>query len=422
VDNDNTSPVSSNVLSLTVNKANTTAAITNGASLSSTPSVTGQPVTVNYSVTGAFGNSPTAPTGNVIVSDGTDSCTGTATAGTCSLTLKTAGAKTLTATFQGDTNFNASPASTSVSHTVNKADTTTTISDNPDPSVTGQTVTFNVTVAAVAPGAAVAPTTITGSVTVSDGGTNTCIATLTAGAGSCNIAFPTTGSYSMTGTYGSDANFNGSTSAANSHTVNKADTTTAITSDTPDPSNVGQAVTVNYSVTITSPGSGTLTGNITVTDGVDSCTGTVAAGTCNITLTTPGARTLTATYPGDSNFNGSTSAGAPHTANKLATTTTITSDNPDPSVVGEAVTVQYSITAASGTPTGNVTVSDGTISCTGTVAAGQCSLTFTSIGAKSLTATYAGDSSFNGSTSAAEAHQVNTASTTTTITSDNPDP
>jgi CSLREA domain-containing protein len=425
VDNDNTSPVSSNVLSLTVNKANTTAAITNGASLSSTDSVTGQPVTVNFSVTGAFGNSPTAPTGNVTVSDGTDSCTGTVAAGTCNLTFKTAGAKTLTATYVGDANFNASPASASVSHTVNPADTTTTItSDTPDPSVTGQTVTFNVTVAAVAPGAAVAPTTITGNVVVSDSGTNTCTATLTAGVGSCTIDFPSTGSYSLTGTYGGDANFNGSTSAAISHTVNKANTTTTITSDNPDPSDVGQAVTVGFTVTANAPGAGTPTGNVTVSDGVDSCSGTVASGTCDITLTTIGSRTLTATYAGDSNFNGSTSAGAPHSVNKINTTTAITSDNPDPSVVGQPVTVQFSVTpsSGSGTPSGNVTVSDGTVSCTGTVAAGQCDITFTSAGARSLTATYEGDSNFNGSTSAAEAHTVNAADTTTTITSDNTDP
>ena len=56
------------------------------------------------------------------------------------------------------------------------------------------------------------------------------------------------------------------------------------------------------------------------------------------------------------------------------------------------------------------------------MAAGQCSLTFTSAGAKNLTATYAGDSNYNGSTSATEAHQVNAADTTTTIASDTPDP
>jgi hypothetical protein len=44
---------------------------------------------------------------------------------------------------------------------------------------------------------------------------------------------------------------------------------------------------------------------VTVSDGVNSCTGTVAAGSCVVALTTPGARTLTATYAGDTNFNGS---------------------------------------------------------------------------------------------------------------------
>jgi hypothetical protein len=78
---------------------------------------------------------------------------------------------------------------------------------------------------------------------------------------------------------------------------------------------VGQSVTVNYTVSVNSPGAGTPTGNVTVSDGTVSCTGTVAAGTCSLTFTSPGARTLTATYAGDVNFSGSTSAGEPHTVN-----------------------------------------------------------------------------------------------------------
>ena len=414
VDNDNTAPVSSNVLSLTVNKADTTASITGDTP---DPTVTGQPYTVTYSVTGSQGNSPTAPTGNVTVSDGTSSCTGTVAAGQCSLTSTTAGSKTLTATYVGDTNFNASPASAGVAHTVNKADTTTTItSDNPDPSVVGQAVTVQYSVTANAPGSG----TPTGNVTVSDG---TISCTGTAAAGQCSLTFTSAGAKSLTATYAGDSNYNGSTSAAAAHTANKANTTTSITSDNPDPSTPGQAVTVQYSVAVSAPGAGTPTGNVTVSDGVDSCTGTVPAGQCSITLNTAGARTLTASYAGDSNFNGSTSSGEPHTVGSRQTTTIITSDNPDPSVVGQAVTVQYSVTpAAGGTPTGNVTVSDGTVSCTGTVAAGQCSLTFTSAGAKSITASYAGDSNFDPSTSAAESHQVNKADTTASISSDNPDP
>jgi len=113
---------------------------------------------------------------------------------------------------------------------------------------------------------------------------------------------------------------------------------------------------------------------------------------------------------------------------KANTTTAITSDTPDPSVVGQPVPVLWSVTVnAPGSVgpalTGNVTVSDGTNQCVAAVSAGQCDVTFTSAGAKSLTATYAGDTNYNGSASTpATAHTVNKADTTTTITSDNPDP
>ncbi len=211
-----------NTAAITVNKANTTAAVTSNLS---TATVTGQPYTVAYTVTGAFGNSPTAPTatGNVQVSDGTSTCTGTVGAGSCSLTSTTAGAKTITATYLlGDANFNASPASTGVAHTVNKANTTASIG-----------------------------------------------------------------------------------------------------TDTPDPSNVGQNVTVTYSVAVTSPGAGTPTGNVVVSDGATICTGTVAAGQCTGPMNTAGNRNLTATYQGDTNFNASpASANAPHVVGQVTWTGT----------------------------------------------------------------------------------------------------
>jgi uncharacterized delta-60 repeat protein len=92
---------------------------------------------------------------------------------------------------------------------------------------------------------------------------------------------------------------------------------------------------------------------------------------------------------------------------KEDSTTTITAHTPDPSVMGQAVTVAYSVTSEVVTPTGDVTVGDGTDSCTGTVADASCSLTFTTVGTKTLTATYAGDGNLNPSTSAAVTHRVN---------------
>jgi hypothetical protein len=75
--------------------------------------------------------------------------------------------------------------------------------------------------------------------------------------------------------------------------------------------------------------------------------------------------------------------------------------------VGQSYLVTFSVTPiTSGTPTGNVTVSDGTDNCVGTVASGMCYLTSTTPGAKLITATYAGDSIFSGSTSIAVPHNV----------------
>src|SRR4029077_18335712 len=133
-------------------------------------------------------------------------------------------------------------------------------------------------------------------------------------------------------------------------------------------------------------------------------------------------KTLTATYAGNANFAGSVSGGEAHTVNLGTTATTITTHSPNPSVVGEAVAVGYSVTSTGGTPTGNVTVSDGTVSCVASVAAGTCNLSPTTAGAKTLTASYGGDGNFAGSTSLGVSQTVNPASTTTTLAAGTPNP
>src|SRR5262249_45818083 len=129
-------------------------------------------------------------------------------------------------------------------------------------------------------------------------------------------------------------------------------------------------------------------------------------------LTSAGTFSITVANP-----DGGTSNAQTFTVNKADTTTTITSDIPDPSLVGQAYTVSWSVTVnspGSGTPTGTVTVTDGTGgSCSAAVAVGSCAVTSTSPGAKTLTATYGGDGNFNGSAGTA-AHTVNKANSTTT--------
>ena len=239
--------------------------------------------------------------------------------------------------------------------------------------------------------------TPTGNVTVTDG-THSCTGTVAAG--QCTIAFTTAGWKFLTATYAGAATFSASTSANAVHRVNavKAATTTTITSDTPEPSNLGQDVTVSFTVAPVAPASGTPTGSVTVSDGVQSCSQSISLGRCTLRMGMAGTRTLTAAYGGDANFNGSTSPGESHTVNGISTVTAITAHDPDPSVVGQAVPVKYKVTGnvpGGGAPSGNVTVTDGSRSCTGTADAGQCAITFTTAGAKSLTATYAGDDLYN---------------------------
>jgi hypothetical protein len=190
-------------------------------------------------------------------------------------------------------------------------------------------------------------------------------------------------------------------------TVDPAPTTTTITNAVAlgTATVVGQAYTVKWTVTESAPGSPT--GTVTVSGG-SGCSAAVGVGQCDVTSTTAGSKTLTATYGGDSNFNGSTSAGVSHQVNQASTTTTITSDTPDPSVVGQAYTVKWSVTVdspGSGTPTGTVTVSGGS-GCSAPVEDGQCDVTSTTAGTKSLTATYEGDTNFSGNTSAGVSHEV----------------
>jgi LPXTG-site transpeptidase (sortase) family protein len=285
--------------------------------------------------------------------------------------------------------------------TVDLAATTTTItSDLPDPSAVGQAISVTFTVTSAGPG------TPSGNVTVTDG-VDSCSAD--AVVGTCSLTLTTAGARTLTASYAGNSSFDGSVSAGVSHTVDQAGTTTTITSDAPDPSTVGQAVTVNYIVAVVAPGTGTPTGTVTVSDGTQSCTGTVAAGTCTITFSSAGSKTLTATYAGDANFGGSTSPAEGHMVNMAGTTINITADAPDPSVAGVPLPVAYTVTVVApggGTPTGTVTITDGVDNCTVPVAAGACNLTMTTVGGRLLTATYSGDANYGGSTSLPVPHMV----------------
>jgi len=99
---------------------------------------------------------------------------------------------------------------------------------------------------------------------------------------------------------------------------------------------------------------------------------------------------------------------------RLPTTTTIVSEAPDPSAIGQPTTIAVSVAAVtpgSLSPTGSVTIADGAGSqCVAVLITGigQCALTSSSTGSLTLVATYSGDATFDGS-SGSHAHLVQSA-------------
>jgi hypothetical protein len=143
---------------------------------------------------------------------------------------------------------------------------------------------------------------------------------------------------------------------------------------------------VEVSVAIASGGGslGGTTSRLTDGDGRAAFTGLSLSGS-------PGTRTLRFTASGFASVTSSQiDLGA------APTVTTITADSPDPSQAGDQVTVQFTVTAATGTPDGSVRVSDGSDQCTGPLTGGQgsCTLALSTAGSRTLTAEYQGNNGF----------------------------
>ncbi|HUR94056.1 MAG TPA: Ig-like domain repeat protein [Gemmatimonadales bacterium] len=371
------------------------------------PSVAGAPVRVRFQVQSTGGT----PTGSVrVTADDGASCSASAAAGECTLSPTVVGTRTLTAAYSGDSRFEASAGTED--HRVNPAPptaTTTTITaDDPDPSDIGQAVTvrFTVTAASGTPSGTVL-------VTVS-GGDEQCSAPVASGA--CTLTLAAPGDRTLTAAYTGEGGFAGSSGTAG-HTVRPAPAQPVLALATqPSATTIsgqpfarqpvvqlqdGQGGILRTAGVVIiaelASGGGTLAGTTTATTGSD---GRATFADLSITGAT-GAHTLRFSASG---FTAVVSDPIDvQTPAPLSTTTSITSDDPDPSEPGQQVTVRYSVTAATGTPTGLVTVtaSGGNESCSASVAEGACTLTLTEVGDRTLTATYAGGPGFQGSSGTA---------------------
>jgi len=397
----NNSTSTSGVLTQTVNKAGSTTAVVSSAN----PSTFNQSVTFTATVTGQ------SPTGNVTFKDGaTTICAAAAlSAGsaTCPTSTLTVGSHSITASYNGDGN-NATSTSGTLSQTVNKASTTTTLGSSANPSTYNQSVTFTATVTGQSP---------TGNVTFKDGATTICAAAaLSAGSATCPTSTLSVAGHSITATYNGDGNNATSTSGVLTQTVNKAGSTTAVVSSV-NPSTFNQSVTFTATVTGQSP-----TGSVTFMDGatIICAAAALSAGsaTCPTSTLTVGSHSITASYNGDGNNATSTSGALSQTVNKASTTTTLGS-SVNPSTFNQSVTFTATVTGQS--PTGNVTFKDGatTICAAAALSAGSatCPTSTLTVAGHSITATYNGDGNNATSTSSTLTQTVNKATTTTALIS-----
>ncbi len=216
---------------IVVNNLDTTTSLASSAN----PSVSGQGVTftATVSVNGPGSNAVPNPTGTVTFYDsgvaiGTGTLSGTPTdTATFATSTLSAASHTITAAYtSGDGSFNASPVSASISQVVNKASTTTMVSSSPNPSVSGQSVTFTATVSIAGPGSN-SVANPTGTVTFYDSGVAIGTGTLS-GTATDTATFVTstlsTAKHAITAAYTSgNGNFSASpVSASISQVVNTA--------------------------------------------------------------------------------------------------------------------------------------------------------------------------------------------------------
>jgi len=274
-----------------------------------TSAVYGQAVSLQATVTGTSGGA--TPTGTVEFLNGTTSLgtqtlsSGVATLAVTSLPVAT---NSITAVYQGDTNYGSSTSTPAVTVTVAKASTTSTVTFSPSTPVFGQSVTLTATIAAVSPGVG----TPTGTVTFFNNGTTSLGTGTLNSSGVATLADSTlpVAANSITATYGGDTNFSTITSTAVTVTVAKASTTATVTSSVSSPTPF-EAVTLTATIAAVSPGAGTPTGTVTFFDGTTSLgTGTLnssGVATFAVSSVPVGSYSITAQYGGDTNFTGSTS-------------------------------------------------------------------------------------------------------------------
>ena len=239
--------------------------------------------------------------------------------------------------------------------------------------------------------------------------------------GNCtvNITFTPTASGQRSATLQVTDNANGSPQSVALQGTGTTTATSTVLSSSVNPSVYGQPVTLT--ALVTGP-SGTPTGSVSFFDGanlIGSANLTNGSASLVVSSLAVGAHSLSAGYGGDNSFSASTSASVPQTVGIASSSVTISGGAAVS--YGQVASFTATITPQfGGTATGMVTFSDG-VNVLGTVGVSNnvASLTTASlaVGTHNISASYSGDANYAGSNSGAVSQIVNTATTTTTLSS-----
>jgi autotransporter-associated beta strand protein len=415
----------------TVNKAGTT--LTNVSSDNPSP-VYGQTFHLSATVTSATGVG--TPTGTINFLDNGTTPVGSGPIGTGGLVTITitnlaAGPHSITAQYQGDTNFSGSSSPNPLSQPIGKASTSVAVSSSNTNAVYGAAL-IKATVSAASPGGG----TPTGNVTFAINGLAVETDTLSGGVATLQKVPAPGNNYTITATYAGDSNFNGTnTSNTVNQTVTQASTTVASVMSSANPSVFAQSVTFSATISAVPPGAslpGSSAPGGTADLKIDGSTvqsgATVSGGHVSFnpvsSLTVAGSpHTVQVLYKGDANYSASPLSNALNqVVNKASTTTGLVSAVPTSPVYGQQVILQATVTGTGSVlPSGSVTFLDNNQPIgTGPIGgSGQAFLTITlGGGSHSLTAQYPGDSNFQPSQSpSATPLTVQKAFTTVTVSS-----
>jgi autotransporter-associated beta strand protein len=368
----------------TVNRAATTTSDVTASFTGTTP-VYNQTITFSATVTapanlGAFtGAVNFYDNTNTLITSATVNATGTATASVQVNTLSV-GTHSITAAYQGDTNFLPSSSQHSLTQQVNPDDSTTTLHTTNANAVYGG-ASITATVSPVSPGVVTPTGTVTFTVVntaVSPSVTTTESDPLAGGVATLSVLPP--GTFTISAAYKPSTNiYNPSSSTSSlSQTVTQDTTSLAVTTSNAS-TFYGQPVTFTATITPTVPSGGFVSGASAPTGTVSFTSGSTSLGNpvsvqvvngkiqaaltlSNLPLGTN--QTITAQYNGDTNYSGSTST-VQQTVSQATTSTSLASSSPNnTSSFGQAVTftATVSVVQGGGLPGGTVDFYDNSVS------------------------------------------------------------